>query len=232
MGQVGRIQHKKVEGGIIKKEKEAKMEPKAAPGKRVPGHSGSSLTKKDLSVRDGSSVRHGANGRSRSDPPEAPPRPKGLTAKQQAELDREHERKMKKLSQPSSYSGTARGKPAAAKRPGSKPMPRGGALLSAPKSRPSKSSRYEDDYDEELDDFIDYDDEEDEYGGGPRYDYASDGSSDMEAGLEDIDGEERMAERIARQEDIKEQQLEQRLKMAKEERKRKALEELRAQKRR
>lgn len=229
MGQVGRIQHKKVEGGIIKKEKESKTEQRAVPGKRGPGYSGSSAVKKDVPVRNGSGAR---DGRSRSDPPEAPVRPKGLSAKQQAELDREHERKMKKLAQTSTYSGTSRGKPADPKRPGSKPMPPGGALLRAPQSRPSKSSRYEDDYDEELDDFIDYDDEEDEYGGGPRYDYASDGSSDMEAGLDDIDSEERMAERIAKQEDIKEQQLEQRLKMAKEERKRKALEELRAQKRR
>ncbi|KAK0386189.1 hypothetical protein NLU13_6026 [Sarocladium strictum] len=231
MGQVGKIQHKKVEGGVIKKERELKTEQRAVPSKRGPGYSGSSI-KKDGPVRSGPSARDGANGRSRSDPPEAPAKSKGLSAKKQAELDREHERKLKKLSQPSSYAGTSRGKPADAKRPGSKPMPRGGALLSAPKSRPSKSSRYEDDYDEELDDFIDYDDEEDDFGGGPRYDYASDGSSDMEAGLDDIDSEERRAERIARLEDIEEQRLEQNLKMAKEERKRRALEELRAHKRR
>lgn len=138
---------------------------------------------------------------------------------------------MKKLSQTSSYSGTSRSKPASSTKRPNPNVPRGGALLSAPKVRPAKNSRYaEDDYDEELDDFIDYDDEEDDQG-GPRYDYASDASSDMEAGLDDIDTEERRAERMARQEDIEEQRLEQNLKMAKEERKRKALEELRARRR-
>jgi hypothetical protein len=77
-----------------------------------------------------------------------------------------------------------------------------------------------------MDDFIDYDDEDDE--GGPRYDYASDASSDMEAGLEDIDGEERLAEQIARREDIEQERLERKLKADKEARKRQALEQLRA----
>jgi hypothetical protein len=80
-----------------------------------------------------------------------------------------------------------------------------------------------------MDDFIDYDDEEED--DQPRYDYASDGSSDMEAGLDELDFEERKAERIARQEDIKEDMLEKRLKAAKEERKRQALESLRGGKR-
>jgi hypothetical protein len=110
-------------------------------------------------------------------------------------------------------------------------MPRGGALLNAPKTRPAGRSRYDqDDYDEDMDDFIDYDDEEDEQG-GPRYEYASDASSDMEAGLDDIDSEERRAERIARQEDLEEQRREEMLKRSKEERKRRALEELRSKRR-
>lgn len=61
-----------------------------------------------------------------------------------------------------------------------------------------KSFCYEDDYDEELDDFIDYDDEEDEYGGGLCYDYVFDGFLDMEVGLDDIDSEECMVERIVK----------------------------------
>ena len=66
---------------------------------------------------------------------------------------------------------------------------------------------------------------------GKRYSYYdddSDGSSDMEAGIDDIDGEERRAERIARQEDIEEERLEKSLKQKKEDRKRQALEAIRA----
>ena len=82
----------------------------------------------------------------------------------------------------------------------------------------SRRSKYEDEYDEDMDDFIDYDDEEDDV--GPRYDYDSEGSSDMEAGLSDIDTEERRAELYAREEDRREQALEEKLKREKEERKR------------
>ncbi|PHH75274.1 hypothetical protein CDD83_4428 [Cordyceps sp. RAO-2017] len=106
-------------------------------------------------------------------------------------------------------------------------------MLNAPAARhgSSKRSRFEDDYDEDMDDFIEYDDDE---GGedGPRYGYASDGSSDMEAGLEELDVEERRAELLARKEDIEEERLEKSLKAAKEDRKRQALEALRAGKRR
>ena len=54
---------------------------------------------------------------------------------------------------------------------------------------------------------------------------------DLEAGLDDLADEESRAERIARQEDIEEQRLEASLKAAKEDRKRKALEALRAKRR-
>ena len=233
--QVGRIQHKKVEGGLIKKEREAKVEQRPVPGKRTSAYSGSSAQRLTGATRIGTS----SNGQARAVRPERPERPepttkpKGLSAKQQAQLDREQERKLKKLSQASGYSGTSRGKPPSSptNRPSSKPKPRGGALLNAPKPRPAGRSRYDkDDYDEDLDDFIDYDDEEDDQG-GPRYEYASDASSDMEAGLDDIDGEERRAERIARQEDLEEQRREELLKRSKEERKRRALEELRQKRR-
>ncbi|KAJ2958676.1 hypothetical protein NQ176_g11168 [Zarea fungicola] len=71
-----------------------------------------------------------------------------------------------------------------------------------------------------MDDFIDYDDEEEEE---PRYGYASDESSDMEAGMDDIYDEEDRAARIARQEDVRELELEKKLKAAKEDRRRRAL---------
>ena len=130
----------------------------------------------------------------------------------------EPEKKIKKAALATTgYAGTARPRPG---NPAKKTHgPRGGALLNGPVHHHGSKSKY-DDYDEELDDFIEYDDEEDDDGRGPRYDYASDNSSDMEAGLEDIDDEERSAERIARMEDIEEQRREARLKAEKEERRR------------
>ncbi|KAF4983285.1 hypothetical protein FZEAL_1270 [Fusarium zealandicum] len=247
MGQVGKIQHKKVEGGVAKKKKE---EPKADPRavkKGRPGHpqgqpqgqsqgqpTGYSGTAKP-GQRNGTPVngngRDGRNGKPL--PPAKAERGKmaGSKAPGGRAAPAEEEKKLKKAATATTgYTGTARPRPGdAAKK---KDALRGGALLSAPRvSRPSHSkSRVEEDYDEELDDFIDYDDEEDE--GGPRYDYASDGSSDMEAGLDELDVEERRAEQIARREDIEEERLERQLKADKEARKRQALESLRAGRRR
>ncbi|KAM0256235.1 hypothetical protein ACHAQJ_005106 [Trichoderma viride] len=222
MGQVGKIQHKKVEKGAIKKDKErndTKAVPSGAQGRKPPtGYKGSSKP----------GQRNGTNGNATSKADRSgtasrpPPRPLGSSRKPS---EPEPEKKLKKAAVATTgYTGTARPKPGAASKKSN--APRGGALLNAPppRSSASRGSRYEEDYDEELDDFIDYDDEEED---GQRYGYASDGSSDMEAGLEDIDGEERLAERIARREDQQEEQLEKSLKMAKEERKRKALEALR-----
>ena len=90
----------------------------------------------------------------------------------------------------------------------------GGALLSGRK-------RY-DDVDEEMDDFIDYDDEEevDPRGGPRRYGYADEeDESDMEAGLTDIDEEERRAEMVALKEDREQEALELRLRREKERKK-------------
>lgn len=224
MGQVGKIQHKKVEKGAIKREKErgdVKGAPSGAQGKRQPaGYKGSSKPVQ----------RNGTNGNasSKADRNGAASRPtaKGMTSSRKA--PEEPEKKVKKAAVATTgYTGTARPKPGAVSKKGS--APRGGALLNAPPPRSGTSRRkYEDDYDEDMDDFIDYDDEEDD---GQRYGYASDGSSDMEAGMDDIDDEERMAEQIARREDLQEERLEKSLKMAKEERKRKALESLRANRR-
>lgn len=84
-----------------------------------------------------------------------------------------------------------------------------------------------------MDDFIEYDEDEDEqgYGGGPRYDYASDASSDMEAGMDEVYDEEQRAARIAQREDMEQERMEMSLKAAKEKRKREALEALRANRR-
>lgn len=120
------------------------------------------------------------------------------------------------------YTGTAR------PRPGAKPSQSGSSLTSQRSGGSRLGSGYggglsarkrRDDYDDELDDFIEYDDEEDDpYGGRPRYD-SYDDESDMEAGLTDIDEEERRAEMLARKEDQEQEALELRLKQEKERRK-------------
>ncbi|KAH7159873.1 hypothetical protein B0J13DRAFT_519314 [Dactylonectria estremocensis] len=229
MGQVGKIQHKKVEKGAAaptpKKEKdEPRMDPRAANSKKLPqrpsGYSGTAKPGQRNGPVANGGHRDGRNGKAALT--------KADIAKSATEEERE--KKFKKAAAATTgYTGTARPKPGASSK--KHDTPRGGALLSrAPRPATSKS-RFDDGYDEDMDDFIDYDDEgEDE--GGPRYDYDSDASSDMEAGLDDIDGEERRAEHIARREDIEEERLERSLKAAKEDRKRKALEALRGGRRR
>ncbi|KAK7420120.1 hypothetical protein QQX98_002983 [Neonectria punicea] len=224
MGQVGKIQHKKVQKGagatVSKKEKDdPKMDPRTLNRKLPQKPSGYSGTGKP-GQRNGAPV-NGSNKDSRAT--KAAP---GKADRAKAAAEEEREKKFKKAAAATTgYTGTARPKSGNAAKKHN--VVRGGALLQAPAPRPTSSkSRLDDGYDEDMDDFIDYDDEEDD-GGGPRYDYASDGSSDMEAGLEDIDGEERRAEYIARREDIEEERLERTLKAQKEDRKRKALEALR-----
>lgn len=222
MGQVGKIQHKKVEKGAVKTKDEGKP---AAPvkGKRTSGYKGTSKA-----VPQG-----GANGNGTLKKGAPAPRSSLGANKRAAELQMAEVKTKKAAQLTTGYSGTARPKPGNVSK--TKDAPRGGALLNAPRARHKSSTRprVEDDDDEEMDDFIDYDDEEDEGGqGGPQYGYASDGSSDMEAGLDELDVEEKRAELLARQEDIKEERLEKSLKAAKEDRKHKALETLRAVKRR
>lgn len=224
MGQVGKIQHKKVD----KRERPPVLKQDSRiPGKKPAGPSGYKGTAK-AGPRSGLNGS-GANGDSSRDPRGKGPMRPGTGARVSKISPEEPEKKVKKAAQVTTgYSGTARPPPSAKPK---RDQPRGGALLNRQPARPRghSGSRYEDDYDEELDDFIEYDDDDDDQG-GPRYQYDSDGSSDMEAGLDELTGEERMAERIARREDIEEERLEKSLKAAKEERKRKALEALRAKK--
>ncbi|KAJ6444831.1 chromatin SPT2 [Purpureocillium lavendulum] len=227
MGQVGKIQHKKAEKGAVKSKDDVKgpLHSKgsaSAPAKGKPssGYSGTSKA----APRNGVNGHGTTKGESR-DAQSA--RSKAGAARRAAEEEAAAKKVKKAALVNTGYSGTARPKPAETGR--KKEAPRGGALLNAPMSRgSSKRSRYEEDYDEELDDFIEYDDEEEE---GPRYGYASDGSSDMEAGLDELDVEERRAEYLARKEDVEEERLEKSLKAAKEDRKRKAMEQLRARRR-
>jgi protein SPT2 len=214
MGKVGVIQHKATERPLSKKDREAaKQEQKADPkapmkkgysGNARPGGQGSrDIPKNGISTKDGKQATKRRPGSSGEEAPE---------------------KKVKKSATATTgYTGTAR--PTVSSKPGSSrngshSTPYRGALA-PPKA--ARRSRYDDDEeDEELDDFIDYDDEEDEMDvRGRRYEYAdSDASSDMEAGMDDIDGEERRAEYLAREEDRREQALEEKLRREKEERKR------------
>ncbi|CAH0033111.1 unnamed protein product [Clonostachys rhizophaga] len=221
MGQVGKIQHKKVEKGVMKKEKEvltkpdprAKVDPRLAGKKPVSSSSYTGTSK--------ASARPTALVSSSRDPSRGKPaaRPSDRDRRQPAE---EVEKKQKKAATATTgYTGTARPKPGSTTSKHDK-APRGGALLNrpAPRAGASRFSRYEDDYDEELDDFIDYDDEEE---GEPRYRYDSGSESDMEAGMDDLELEERKAESIARREDELEQRREKQLKAEKEDRRRRYL---------
>ena len=220
MGQVGKIQHKKVEKGAAKSKEETKPATQVR-GKSSTGYAGNSKPAPRYSANGTGSLKRVARDG-------AAPRSKLGATKSRAEEEVAVKIVKKAALATTGYTGTARPKLIDPAR--KKDAPRGGALLNAPKPRhgSSKRSRYEDDYDEELDDFIDYDDDEED---GPRYGYASDASSDMEAGLDELDVEERRAEILARKEDVEEERLEKTLKAVKEDRKRKALAALRAGKR-
>ncbi|CAH0043574.1 unnamed protein product [Clonostachys solani] len=218
MGQVGKIQHKKVEKGIMKKEKEvftkpdprARIDPRPAGKKPV---SSSSYTGTSKASTRPTAFVGGSRDPSRGRPAA---RPSDRDRKQPME---EADKKQKKAATATTgYTGTARPKPGSASR--NDKAPRGGALLNrpAPRAGSSRYSRYEEDYDEELDDFIDYDDEEE-----AQYRYDSGSESDMEAGMDDLELEERKAETIARREDEIEQRREKQLKAEKEDRRRRYL---------
>lgn len=234
MGQVGRIQHKPVEKVLTTKKereelkKEIRKDPKAA-ARQPSKFQGNARPSSAVPQRNGVGA-NGAVSASRNGTADRAKDPRSA-AKARAVADEEQQKKLKKAAVATTgYTGTARPRPGAASTK-KKPAP-GGALLNArPAPRyggSAKRSRYdEEEEDEELDDFIEYDEDEED-AGGPRYTYDSDGSSDMEAGMDDVWEEEAKAERQARREDIEQERLERRLKAEKEERKRKFLEQQRA----
>lgn len=223
MGKVGMIQHKSTDKGTTKKEREvAKPEHKPGTGLGTKGKPGTSYAGTGRPSTSTGRDNGPAGLPTRPGVRNAPPKDgkAGGKSKAASAANEILEKKVKKSATATTgYAGTARPRPGAVASKGPShgdQRARHGGLLEPP--RMSRRSKYEDEYDEELDDFIDYDDEE-EKDGGPRY-YDSDGSSDMEAGLSDIDTEERRAELFAREEDKREQALEEKLKREKEERKR------------
>ena len=230
MGQIGRIQHKTVEKGAIKRSREeaAATDPRRGkkPNANAAGYSGTSKPDQQ---------RNGANGHHKPLSHRDATRPSTAEAPRRKVQAKEvpPKKEKKAAAATTGYTGTSRPKVEALSRSKKIAAPRGGALLNGPAHGSARRSGYQDDYDEELDDFIEYDDEEVDGGGGrTKYDYASDGSSDMEAGMDELDMEERRATFIARKEDEEEERMERSLKSAKEERKREALEAYRAKRNR
>ncbi|EON97795.1 putative spt2 chromatin protein [Phaeoacremonium minimum UCRPA7] len=235
MGAVGKIQHKALDKVPTKREREElKAEQTkglrrgAKPQNTKPGHARLGANGSGAS-RDGDLDRPRGGTSSMTRRKDGGKSLNGKTAKSV-----EEDKKLKKAATATTgYTGTARPPPGASRAgSSSKPTAPNGSRDRHHESRPygafSARRNRDDDYDEELDDFIEYDDDEPEYGGDRRRGYGDysdeDDESDMEAGLSDIDVEERRAEIYARQEDRREEALERKLKLEKEERKRRLLE--------
>lgn len=216
---LGVIQHKPVEKTLTMKErKELKAE--EARKARKPGmqkapasssrYGGTAAASRGAVSRPGQSNGGPSRARSTSSKEKSPPV--------------KEEKKVKKAALATTgYTGTARprpgatpAKPGAAARPAQRADERQRPRYGGPASRPRRN----DDYDDELDDFIEYDDDEEEPGYGRGREYMSgDDESDMEAGISDIDEEEYRTEKLAKIEDAKEKALEEKLRREKEARK-------------
>ncbi|KAI2616535.1 hypothetical protein GGR54DRAFT_609493 [Hypoxylon sp. NC1633] len=222
MGKVGMIQHKAMD----KKERPVKTEQKPGvtkgkDGKPYSGNGRTSGTSSRTPARPGMVGREASRFGARKDAKS------GVKSRPGSSGSEVPEKKLKKSATATTgYTGTARPRPGAASgrssssRKGHSSSYKSGGLLAPPKPSRRDRDQYEDEYDDDMDDFIDYDDDEDVDPRGGGYGYDSDASSDMEAGLTDIDVEERRAEKMAVEEDKREKALEDRLKREKEERRR------------
>lgn len=217
MGKVGVIQHKATEKPAVNRKERDVTRPgaKTPAGKSYMGNARPIAVSRDAARSGGQGRDMHRNSISKDGKQSGKQRPISSGGEG-------HEKKLKKAATATTgYTGTARPRPNANKsssaRSGKPQAPgRAGGLLAPPKS--SRRDRLEEEYDEELDDFIDYDEEDEPDPRGHGYGYDSDGSSDMEAGLTDIDAEERRATFAAIQEDKREQALEEKLRREKEER--------------
>ncbi len=222
---LGKIQHKTIERGMTMKERK---EMRAEESRTVRKGAKPTTSKWKMEQQGKLPPRNGSSGlsTSRAGAGNGSLSKAAPTARPPKKAPVVEEKKVKKAATATTgYTGTARPRPSANKsgasssRPGSDSKsdarPRYGGALAPPRRR-------RDDYDEDLDDFIEYDDEEEEpgYGRGRGYDSMEEDESDMEAGMSDIDEEERHADFHARREDQEQEALERRLKREKEERKR------------
>jgi protein SPT2 len=190
LGQVGKIQHKKIEKPPTKREREEMQAQKAQSLKKNLGPNGKFRSAGQSAL---------ANGRSGE-------RDRAAIKKQAPEPAK----KVKKAAVATTgYTGTARPKPGSTP---SKPS-------ASSSSRYDSPARYKDDKRIPASKKRRYDSEEEEEE-EDEPDYASDASSDMEAAAFEVDEEEEEAARIARREDAAALAEENRLKREKEEKKR------------
>ncbi len=236
MGQVGKIQHKPLEKGPSKRERimmKAEQARGAKKGTRAPGVRSASTGTVRIGVggtdRLAQDQGRRANGSAMGKRTLESSRQLGAKGSKDME---ESEKKPKKAALATTgYQGTARPRPGATTVKSGQPSVSGPANGSraAPRRLPFERSRRSQygDYDDELDDFIEYDEpEEDGYGhGGKRQRgyVTEEEESDMEAALSDIDKEERQADYYARKEDEEQEKLEMARKRAKEGRKQELL---------
>jgi len=202
LGQVGKIQHKKIEKGVMKKEREAEkdkrannirsgLDPKSKFQKQRPGQL--------PTQRSGQTpLREGKGGAKQSNGKIAP----------------EPEKKPKKAALATTgYSGTARPKL------GGSAAKAGSRLTTASSSRFDRGRGHRGDLGSRYDRY-ESEDEEDEGDDIEEEDYESDVSSDMEAAAFEVDEEEELAAKIARKEDAEALAEENKMKREKEEKKR------------
>ena len=242
MGQVGKIQHKPLDKVPPKRDRaDNKTDGSRDPRRIGKGQAALNATSQRGGMNGGSVAKMGDRNTDsgRSPGPQAS-RPGG-NGKKDAAPAPEVKKPKKAAIATTGYQGTARPPPGASSKRG--PAAAASASNSArngadhrrhmPFGGARSRSRRDDEYDE-MDDFID-DDEDDPEESGYRpaqYRYASEeDESDMEAGLSDIDEEEREAEILGRREDREQEALEQRLKREKEERKRRFMQAAAAKRR-
>ena len=206
LGQVGKIQHKKIEKLPSKREREEMRTTKAHNLQKNLGPNGKFRSAGQNLIKDGrnlvkDSEKKVSNGKVGNG--------KVVSGKKFAET--EAERKVKKAALATTgYTGTARPKPGA--KVSSRPSASGS-------SRYDRGDRYRNDRygsSSKRQSYLSEDEEEEE----EEEDYGSDVSSDMEAAAFEVDEEEEMATRIARQEDAEALAEENRHKREKEEKRR------------
>jgi protein SPT2 len=230
---LGKITHKTVERGLstkarkqISAEESRGNPPKAAP----PARSARNVTD---AVRNRNPGTSRPKERHRQDTGRSEGRPKTTVATSTRQLSPVGDKKVKKAALATTgYTGTARPRPGAVETKPFSSSDRKPPTADRDRSRYHGvlSSRRYDNYDDEMDDFIEYDDEEDGDMGGARrggYNSLGEDESDMEAGLSDIDLEEKRADFYARREDQEQDALERKLKREKEDRKKRQADELR-----
>lgn len=198
---IGKIQHRAVEKQSGKKEQDAE-DPRLAKKGGKPGSKPSA----GLPSKNGTH----SNGNGLPDRGVKVVGQKGVAGKAGAKgAALVEERKPKKAAMATTgYAGSARPPPSKAKPGAAKSgSVRDRARPPNPLGMFSRPRPKDDEYDEDMDDFIDDDEDEPEDDGyGRQYRYADeDDDSDMEAGYSDVEDEEQAAARLARLEDQREE---------------------------